>query len=141
MSTRLPSPVGYKQPPKETQFKPGVSGNPKGRPRGTVSLATVLRKALSERVTIRENGRTRKISKLEVVLKQLVNKAAGGDLRATQFLAGLIALHTEGPAERVVQDPLEGHDEQILASLAKRMRGATPRELEQLLMSELTHEP
>ena len=34
--------VGYKKPPIHTRFKPGVSGNPKGRPKGTKNLATDL---------------------------------------------------------------------------------------------------
>ena len=40
------NPVGYKQPPKHTQFKPGQSGNPKGRPKGTQNLATDLAEEL-----------------------------------------------------------------------------------------------
>lgn len=141
MTRRVPSPVGYKQPPKGTQFKPGVSGNPKGRPKGSVSLATVLKKALMERVEIRENGRTRTVSKLEVVAKQLVNKAAGGDMRATQFLAGLIALYAPEPAENAAQDPLERHELQLLATLGDRMRRVAQMELEQPLTPENQDEP
>jgi hypothetical protein len=34
--------VGYGKPPKHTQFKPGKSGNPQGRPKGTKNLKTDL---------------------------------------------------------------------------------------------------
>ena len=33
--------VGYRKPPVGTRFKKGQSGNPAGRPRGTVNLATL----------------------------------------------------------------------------------------------------
>jgi hypothetical protein len=78
--------VGFGKPPKHTRFRKGHSGNPKGRPRGSRNASTLLDEALKERVTISENGRRRKVTKLEAILKQLVNKAAGGDHRATQLL-------------------------------------------------------
>jgi hypothetical protein len=133
MTRRPPEQVGYKHPPKETQFKPGVSGNPRGRPKGRVSLSEVLRKALLERVEIRENGRQRMASKLEVVMKQLVNKSASGDMRAIQFLAGLIGLYAPEATEQAAQDPLEAYDQQVLDSIAERMRRAAKAELEELL--------
>lgn len=78
--------VGFGKPPKHTRFTKGRSGNPKGRPRGSRNASTLLDEALKERVTVSENGRRKKVTKLEAILKQLVNRAAGGDHRATQLL-------------------------------------------------------
>jgi Family of unknown function (DUF5681) len=77
---------GYGKPPKRTQFRKGRSGNPKGRPRGSRNASTLLDETLKERVIVSENGRRRKVTKLEAILKQLVNKAAQGDHRATRLL-------------------------------------------------------
>ena len=38
----------YKQPPKEHQFKPGQSGNPKGKPEGAISIIARLKKRFRE---------------------------------------------------------------------------------------------
>jgi len=54
--------VGYKKPPKETRFKKGQSGNPRGRPSATENLRMLLGKVLDETITLTENGRHRKIS-------------------------------------------------------------------------------
>jgi hypothetical protein len=79
--------VGYGKPPKHTRFQKGRSGNPRGRPRGSKGWTKLLREAVLAKVEVRENGRPRrKITKLEVAITQLVNKTAGGDLRALAFL-------------------------------------------------------
>jgi hypothetical protein len=89
--------VGFQRPPRHTQFRKGTSGNPKGRPRETKNLAAVLEEALAEKVAIVENGRRRKISKRSAMIKQLVNKAASGDLRASRQLTDLeFRLNPEG---------------------------------------------
>lgn len=82
----LPNEVGYGKPPEATRFKKGVSGNPKGRPKGSLNVATVFIKTLREKVVINENGRRKTVTKLEAALKQLVNKAASGDIRALRQL-------------------------------------------------------
>ena len=38
--------VGYGRPPKHTQFKAGTSGNPKGRPKGSLNLMNAIMKEL-----------------------------------------------------------------------------------------------
>jgi hypothetical protein len=78
--------VGYRKPPRHSQFTPGRSGNPKGRPRGSMNFVNLLEQALNEKVIITENGRRKRTSKLQVILKQMVNKAAQGDHRATRLL-------------------------------------------------------
>jgi len=78
--------VGFGKPPKHTQFHKGRSGNPNGRARGSRNASTLLDEALRERVIVAENGRRKKVTKLEVVLTQLVNKAAQGEHRATRLL-------------------------------------------------------
>jgi len=70
--------VGYARPPRRTQFKQGSSGNPRGRPRGSKNLATIVRQVLDARVAVRENGRVRTISKREALFAQLVHEGLGG---------------------------------------------------------------
>jgi hypothetical protein len=78
--------VGYGKPPQTTRFRKGQSGNPRGRPRGSRNFASLVDEALAEPVMINENGRRKKATKLQVIVKQLVNKAAQGDHRSIQLL-------------------------------------------------------
>ena len=82
--------VGYCHPPLETRFRPGTSGNPRGRPKGARNLATVVASTLAERVVVTENGRRKRITKREAMVKQLVNRAVSGDARAMRLLLALI---------------------------------------------------
>ena len=69
--------VGYKKPPKETQFKKGQSGNPSGRKKKPIpkSLHEAIVLELADVVTIRENGKTVKILKYELLAKAIINDA------------------------------------------------------------------
>lgn len=82
--------VGYKKPPRHTRFKPGQSGNPRGRPRKVLTLPEVLRRELLALVTVMEDGKRRKVSKLEAILKQHINKAAAGDAKAAAMLLNVL---------------------------------------------------
>src|SRR5271167_140923 len=78
--------VGYGKPPQTKRFSKGKSGNPSGRAKGPRHVTKLLLQALSEPVTINENGQRRQITKGEAMLKQLVNKGAAGDARSIQLL-------------------------------------------------------
>jgi hypothetical protein len=114
--------VGYRRPPIATRFRPGQSGNPRGRPKGARNLSTVVAAALNERVAINENGRRRRITKLEAAVKQLVNRAASGEARATQLL---LAFVQASEARSAQQGPgrLCDADAIVMAELARRLGG------------------
>ena len=80
--------VGYGKPPKNNRFKPGVSGNPKGRPKRTqMALAQIIGDALKASIEYRDQGRTRITSRLELRLKLLVDRAVKGSVSdATRIL-------------------------------------------------------
>lgn len=82
--------VGYGRPPKETQFKKGVSGNPAGRPTGARSLHTILAEELRRRVPVQENGRMKNMTKLEVFVRKRVNDGIKGGSRDAEALIRLI---------------------------------------------------
>ncbi len=81
--------VGFGRPPRSTQFRKGTSGNPKGRPRGSKSLSTIVKETLDEKVVVRENGRCGRITKRAAMIKQQANKAVSGDQRAVRYLIEL----------------------------------------------------
>jgi len=118
--------VGYGKPPKLTRFRKGESGNPKGRPKGTLNMATVLARTLREKVIINENGQRKSLTKLEAAVKQLVNKAASGDLRALRHLADLVA----SAEERMTQTPgatttLNEDDQKVVQGILERFGNGT----------------
>jgi hypothetical protein len=76
--------IGYGKPPKETQFRKGISGNPKGRPKKSLGFNEQLLRESHSYVTVNENGRKKRISKHDVVLKQLLKLAMTGNVAATR---------------------------------------------------------
>lgn len=119
--------VGYKRPPRATQFKPGQSGNPKGRPRGARNFATALEQELRSSVAVNENGKRRMISKRDAIAKQLVNKAASGDARAIPILLNEMRFHENEPQAAELLSPLTAPaNQQVMESIIARIRAADP---------------
>lgn len=115
--------VGYGKPPKHSQFKPGQSGNPNGRPKGSLNLATILERMLREKVIINEGGLRKTITKLEAAMKQLANQAAAGDLAAIKFLWLMIGYGEQASnASQPSPQGLPENDRKVLETLMKRIR-------------------
>lgn len=114
-----PYEVGFGKPPKRTRFRPGTSGNPAGRPKGKKNLATVLDRALQEKVIVSENGIRKTITKLEASVTQLVNKSASGDLNAMRQLTALSRSAEDSVTDVTVQQPSEP-DTKVLQGILKR---------------------
>ena len=82
--------VGYGRPPKHARFRKGQSGNPKGRPKGSMNVATLLHEELQRNVDVREGGTTRRITKLQAMVTGLVNDAAKGRVRKIEMVLKLL---------------------------------------------------
>jgi hypothetical protein len=132
-----PYEVGFGRPPRSTRFKPGQSGNAAGRPRGAKNFATAIEQELDARVTVTENGRRRRISKREVIAKHLVNKAAGGDLKAIPLLLNEARAREGNPANPAADAILDApEDQKVLDSVLRRLRSSSPETLPSPLSRE-----
>lgn len=79
--------IGYKHPPKSGQFKPGQSGNPKGRkPQQDESMADTISRCLKDRILITLDGKPKKIKAQEVLVKTALSSAMKGDLKALNLI-------------------------------------------------------
>jgi hypothetical protein len=120
--------VGYGRPPIHGRFKPGQSGNAKGRPKGRRNAKTIGAKVLNRAVTVRENGKARRIPALEAMLEVNVAQALKGNHRAFgQVIAfsartGLLADEaTETPIQALPED-----DAAILEDFLRRKGSRDP---------------
>jgi hypothetical protein len=77
----VPYQVGKYHPPKHTQFKPGQSGNPKGRKKKPVHIGATIDGLLDGKLTVKIDGKEVKISGAEALLRKAFSEALKGDHR------------------------------------------------------------
>lgn len=115
--------VGYGKPPAGSRWPKGQSGNPGGRPKGSTSLKTALKKLLAQKVTVRgAGGRTRRVTHLDAFLEKLLDLAYKGNIAAMKLLVSCLGaaglLGETGEDERAALSPEE---REVLASIVKRL--------------------
>lgn len=120
--------VGYGKPPARTRFKPGQSGNPKGRRKGALNTDTLIDRELAKKVTVRENGVAKTRTKREVLATTTVNNAISRPGKDREFLLRREAERaTAAPSEEAVATPDEA---QIIdAFLQRRLEDFIEREI------------
>jgi len=99
--------VGYSRPPRSYQFKPGQSGNPKGRPPKSQDIQKIITDTLFSPMTIRENGRSRTLPKLEVFMMLTMKAALNGDAAAAHRLLRLLPHAAQAQAAQVASQQAE----------------------------------
>ena len=113
--------VGYGKPPRATRFKPGQSGNPKGRPRGSKNESTILKEMLSEKLSLRQpNGRVKKIPALEGIHRKQLELALKGDVKSAAFVLNRYAALVSGELHG---EELNADDRAVLDAFARRLQG------------------
>jgi len=116
--------VGYRRPPVASRFKPGTSGNAKGRPKGSKNLKTLIREAMTAGISIQEGAKTKRVSRLEgVVLRQLQKALMGSDQAAMAVVKIALQLgFLEETEANQAEARLSAEDQRVLDQLLLRFR-------------------
>jgi hypothetical protein len=77
--------VGYGKPPKASQFKPGQSGNPNGRPKGQPSTQQLLLQEAAKLVKVKVGDEIIHITKHQAVVRKLYLMAMEGNIVAVRL--------------------------------------------------------
>lgn len=120
------SQVGYKRPPRHSQFKPGESGNPQGRPKGARNIATEVKAVLGRKLAVIENGQRKLVSALAAILHRYLEAALKGDVKAGAFL---LSLHErlQPMGGEAAPEFLSEKDHEIVANLFRELQGSPNR--------------
>lgn len=111
--------VGYCKPPQAHQFKPGRSGNPKGRPKGAKNESTILREIFGRKIDSRSGGgRVRKITILEGILLRITDDSLKGNTKSAAFLLNRYAAMVSGELQRT---DLSEDDREILEAFSQKI--------------------
>jgi hypothetical protein len=113
--------VGYGKPPQSGRFKKGHSGNPRGRPKGSRNIATLVRQLMSEQIVVTINGKRKRMSKMSAFLTQSINRAVTGDLKAQRELREWAHQFPELQQEIVDTPALHERDDDVIAGILERI--------------------
>ena len=72
------------------RFKKGASGNPKGRPKGSKNFLTLLEQELAQKIVVTENGKKKRVTRLQAMVKRLVAGALQGDQKSLLTLVEIL---------------------------------------------------
>jgi hypothetical protein len=114
--------VGYKKPPKSGQFPKGTSGNPKGRPKGSKNLASIVLQESRKKVQMKGPGGPRKVTKLQATVIQMVNQSAQGESRARREYIPLVERAEEAINAESAPLAVQELDQRVMESLRRRMQ-------------------
>jgi hypothetical protein len=123
--------IGYGKPPKHTRFRPGQSGNPRGRPKAIKSAGVALNDALEAKVKLRGNGKERGVSSLDAYFIRVVMDAIQGKASAQRLLLALMerflpTIADAAPAENAKDAKAELM--KMIDLIAQRRQGMPPDE-------------
>ena len=113
--------VGYGRPPAETRFKPGVSGNPKGRRKKALSFSEVTEQVLNEKIEMRIGDRVLRMSNRQALVRSAIRQALTGKPRLLTVLPAIMRYENENLQGRADANlNLAAEDEAILADFLAR---------------------
>jgi hypothetical protein len=129
--------IGYGRPPAEHRFKPGISGNPRGRPRksalstppGIMSVSVLVLEEAYRPVTVRDNNKTETLPMIQVIFRKLAHSAAGGSHRSQMALTRMVQSAEQGKLDerQALFEAMVGYKAQWQKTFEQYDLGGEPR--------------
>jgi len=117
--------VGYGRPPKETRFRPGRSGNPRGRPKKPKSIRERFERELARKVAVREDGRVKKIPKIDLWVRRVIADAIKGAHQASRILIEMRSASDDEIAQGITEQTIEELTDEDRAILDRHLAQLT----------------
>jgi hypothetical protein len=111
--------VGYKRPPLATRFQPGVSGNPKGRPKRKPTFAEMMLEEAHRAIKVGMGDKVVKIPRAKALIRRTFDAALHGDPTALKLVMGHLATLVDPDADQPTEEPLSAEEIAILELLSK----------------------
>lgn len=111
--------VGYKQPPVATRFQPGVSGNPKGRPKRKPTFAEMMLEEAHRAIKVGMGDKVVKIPRAKALIRKTFDAALHGDPTALKLVMDHLATLVDPNADQPAEAPLSSEEIAILELLLK----------------------
>jgi Family of unknown function (DUF5681) len=118
--------VGYRRPPTSSQFQPGQSGNPNGRPKGARNASSNARDALERPINVRVKGTWRKTTVRKAAYRRLAEKAVAGDVKALDYLLSLESKERPADLDDADSERSAAKDLEILQDFFNRRCAGSP---------------
>jgi hypothetical protein len=122
--------VGYGRPPTSSQFQPGQSGNPNGRPKGVRNASSMARDALERTINVKVKGAWRKMTVRKAAYRRLGERAVAGDAKALDFLLSLESEERLPGSDHAQTQPLSAKDFELLQGFFDRRRASVPQQVQ-----------
>jgi hypothetical protein len=117
-----PPPADERTPARRGRFKPGQSGNLRGRPKKrSPSIKNDLFRILQEKIDVIKGGRREQMTRGEAMLLAVSSKAINGDIRAVNaMLTPILKMEPEEAEQSAPDAVLSVGDEEIIADFLRR---------------------
>jgi hypothetical protein len=116
---------GYGQPPVSGRWKPGQSGNPKGRKKSSKTVGQSIDETLTRKVTVEEDGRRLTLTLQELIIRNLVHAAARRDTKAIHALFALKARYQDSKETLLDPTDLDMEDRKIIEEHLAKLRASS----------------
>jgi hypothetical protein len=111
--------IGYGRPPQHTRFRPGKSGNPKGRPKDRPSAHALLLEEASKLVKVKTGDKIVQVPRMRALMRKLLDLGLQGNVAAMRLaLAYLSMAHAEAQLTHPHEAPLSDDELAVLTLFA-----------------------
>ena len=117
--------VGYGKPPKASQFKPGQSGNPNGRPKGQPTTQQLLLQEAAKLVKVKVGDEIIQIPKQQAVVRKLYQVAMEGNIVAMRMILALTSSAELADSNGPLEPPLTDEELALAKALGLKLVGGS----------------